>query len=104
MNKLVAIAHGEAFGAYVDLRGDSPSYGMVVTVVLSPGKQVLAPNGVCNGFQSVSDATQYLYCFDDEWTPGMAGAAVDTLDPSLAIPWPLPVARNNHATQHEPCP
>jgi len=92
MYKLVAIAAGHAFGAYVDARPDSPSYGTVVSIDLTPGQQVLVPNGVCNGFQSVSDGvTQYLYCFDHEWLPGMAGTAVNPLDPALAIPWPLPI-------------
>ena len=92
MYKLVAIAAGQAFGAYVDARHDSPSFGQVVTADLTPGRQVLVPDGVCNGFQSVSDGrTQYLYCFDHEWAPGMAGTAVNPLDPALAIPWPLPI-------------
>lgn len=92
MHKLVAIASGRAFGAYVDARPSSPSYGKVVTVDLGPGRQVLVPRGVCNGFQSVSDGgTQYLYCFDAEWAPGMAGTAVNPLDPALGIDWPLPV-------------
>jgi dTDP-4-dehydrorhamnose 3,5-epimerase len=61
-------------------------------VTLTKGQQVLVPKGVCNGFQSVSPGvTQYLYCFDAEWAPGMAGTAVNPLDPELAIPWPLPV-------------
>ena len=92
MNKLVAIVAGEAFGAYVDTRPASPSRGKVVTVRLVQGTQVLVPRGVCNGFQSVSaGSTQYLYAFDNEWSPGMAGTAVNPLDPDLAIAWPLPV-------------
>jgi len=92
MYKLVAIASGEAFGAYVDARVDSASRGTVETVRLVPGMQVLVPRGVCNGFQSVSPGTtQYLYAFDCEWVPGMAGTAVNPLDPALGIAWPLPV-------------
>ena len=92
MTKLVGLAHGQAFGAYVDARAGSPSYGRVVTVDLAVGTQVLVPQGVCNGFQSMTaPVTQYLYCFDVEWVPGMAGTAVNPLDPSLAIAWPLPV-------------
>lgn len=92
MHKLVAIAAGEAFGAYVDAREGSPTYGAVATLRLVPGQQVLVPKGVCNGFQSVGDApTQYLYCFDSEWVPGMAGVAVSPLDPALGIDWPVPV-------------
>ena len=90
MHKLVAVAAGEAFGAYVDTRPESGTFGKVVTVELLAGRQVLVPNGVCNGFQSVTD-TQYLYCFDAEWAPGRAGVAVNPLDPALGIEWPLPV-------------
>jgi dTDP-4-dehydrorhamnose 3,5-epimerase len=92
MYKLVAIVAGEAFGAYVDTRPDSPSRGCVVTTKLVQGTQVLVPKGVCNGFQSVSEGTtQYLYTFDSEWSPGMAGTAVNPLDPELGIAWPVPV-------------
>lgn len=92
MHKLVAIAAGEAFGAYVDARPESPTHGQTATTRLVPGQQVLVPRGVCNGFQSLGDSpTQYLYCFDAEWVPGMAGVAVNPLDPALGISWPLPV-------------
>lgn len=92
MFKLVGIVDGEAFGAYVDTRPDSPTAGAVATVRLRKGWQVLVPKGVCNGFQSVSKRpTQYLYAFDAEWVPGMAGSAVTPLDPALAIPWPVAV-------------
>ena len=90
MTKLVGVAHGEAFGAYLDARADSPTRGTVVTVELRPGVQVLVPPGVCNGFQAVSaPGCQYLYCFDVEWAPGMTGVAVTPLDPDLAIGWPI---------------
>ena len=84
MYKLVAIVAGEAFGAYVDARPKSATYGAVVTARLVKGTQVLVPRGVCNGFQSVSrSATQYLYAFDQEWVPGMQGTAVSPVDPAL---------------------
>ncbi len=92
MTKLVAVVAGEAFGVYLDARPGSRAHGVVVTVELRPGVQVLVPAGVCNGFQSVSPGvTQYAYCFTAEWEPGMAGVAVHPLDPDLGIAWPLPV-------------
>jgi dTDP-4-dehydrorhamnose 3,5-epimerase len=92
MDKLVGVVHGEAFGAYVDLRRASPTFGAVVTVALVPGVQVFVPNGVGNGFQAVSaGGCQYFYCFNEEWQPGMPGVSVSALDPALGIPWPLPV-------------
>jgi len=92
MTKLVAVVAGEAFAAYVDFRSHSGTYGKVVTTTLAPGLQVLVPKGVGNGFQATSEGgCQYLYCFDAEWQPGMAGVACTPLDPALGIEWPLPI-------------
>jgi dTDP-4-dehydrorhamnose 3,5-epimerase len=91
MTKLVTVTVGSAFGAYLDLRPASPTFGAVETVELSPGTQVLVPSGVANGFQALADQTQYVYCFDREWSAGMAGHACNPLDPELAIEWPLPI-------------
>ncbi len=91
MTKLLTIVAGEAFGAYVDTRPSSRTFGVVDTVPLRPGIQVLVPEGVANGFQTTSDVSQYVYCFDEEWRPDMPGAAVDPLDPALAIAWPIPI-------------
>lgn len=98
MDKLIAVVSGEAFGAYVDLRPGSETFGTVHTLSLAPGTQVLVPRGVGNGFQAISDGTtQYLYCFDQEWVPGMAGTAANPLDEDLDIEWPLPVDADDPA-------
>lgn len=91
MSKLLTLASGEAFGAFVDLRPGSSTFGLTETVELRPGVQVLVPSGVANGFQSLTESSQYLYCFDQEWQPGMAGASCNPLDPDLDIAWPIPV-------------
>ena len=92
MTKLVSCVAGEAFGVYLDARPESPTHGALVTVELTAGVQVLVPAGVCNAFQSVSpEGTQYLYCFTEEWRPGMAGIAFSPLDDGLDFSWPIPV-------------
>lgn len=91
MTKLVTVVHGAALGVYVDLRTGTSTTGAVQTVELVPGVQVLVPRGVANGFQALADGTQYVYCFDHEWEPGMAGQACDPLDPALGVDWPIPV-------------
>lgn len=91
MTKLVTVAAGEVYGAYVDLRSGSPTFGVVDQMPIVPGVQVLVPAGVANGFQTISDVSHYLYCFDREWQPGMPGRSVSVLDPSLSIDWPLPI-------------
>ena len=65
MSKLVTVAYGSVFGAYVDTRPDSKTFGAVQTVHITPGVQVFVPQGVCNGFQALED-TEYLYFFDKE--------------------------------------
>lgn len=97
MTKLVAVVAGRVFGAWVDLRPGSATRGTVVTRTLGPGDQVLVPAGVGNGFQALEEGTQYLYCFDDEWAPGMAGMACTPLDPALGIDWPIPVDRDDRS-------
>jgi dTDP-4-dehydrorhamnose 3,5-epimerase len=91
MTKLLTVAAGEAFGAFVDVRPGSATRGVVDTVRLRPGVQVLVPEGVANGFQSLTESSQYVYCFDQEWRPGMAGVACNPLDPDLGIPWPIEI-------------
>jgi dTDP-4-dehydrorhamnose 3,5-epimerase len=96
MNKLVGVVSGEGFGAYVDLREDSPTKGVVFTTTLTKGKQVFVPKGVGNSFQSVSDEpTQYLYCFDEEWVPEMKNSSITPFDPELNIEWPIAVDPQN---------
>lgn len=90
MSKLVTVAYGSVFGAYVDARPDSKTFGAVQTVHITPGIQVFVPQGVCNGFQALED-TEYLYFFDNEWSPGMPGTALCPLDPELCIKWPIPI-------------
>lgn len=92
MTKMVGCIAGEAYGAYLDARPDSSTYGKLVTVELKVGTQVLVPSGVCNGFQSLSrGGSQYLYCFTEEWFAGMPGTAFSPLDEGLGLTWPIPV-------------
>ncbi len=91
MTKLVTVAHGSARGVYVDVRPGSPTFGAVEEIDLEPGVQVLVPSGVANGFQALTPDTEYVYCFDREWQPGMPGTAFTPLDPLVADRWPLPI-------------
>jgi dTDP-4-dehydrorhamnose 3,5-epimerase len=96
-DKLIGIASGEGFGAWVDARPSSTTFGEVVTSRLEAGTQIYVPAGVLNGWQSLSSPAQYLYCFSREWTPEMAGIYVTPFDSTLAINWPLEVSAVNRA-------
>lgn len=91
-HKLVALANGAGYAAVVDLRPASPTAGRWLGFELAPGRGLFVSAGLGNSFQTTSrEAAQYLYCFAEEWRPDMAGAHVSALDPTLAIPWPVPV-------------
>jgi dTDP-4-dehydrorhamnose 3,5-epimerase len=97
--KLIGLAGGTAFGAYLDTRRESRTYGVVVTAPLAPGVEMLVPPGVCNGFQALGeDGCVYVYCFDAEWHAGMTGVSVRPTDPALGIEWPLPIDHGDPAS------
>lgn len=90
-HKLVAVASGKVYAAIVDLRPDSPTAGQWEGFELQRGQGLFIARGLGNSFQSVSDEPSvYLYYFEKEWQPGMAGTACNPLDTELNIPWPFP--------------
>lgn len=91
-DKYLGVAHGRAFGAWVDLR-PGPGFGRVVTREITPGVAVLVPRGVANAFQTLEPDTVYTYLVNDHWSPAAAYSAVDLADPALGIDWPVPLER-----------
>jgi dTDP-4-dehydrorhamnose 3,5-epimerase len=89
-DKLVTVASGAAYGAWVDLR-QGAGFGTTFAVDLEPGVAVFVPRGVGNGYQTLADATAYTYLVNDHWRPDAAYVAVDHADPALAIAWPVPL-------------
>jgi dTDP-4-dehydrorhamnose 3,5-epimerase len=96
-DKLVGIVSGQGFGAWVDARPGSSTFGEVVTATLEIGTQVYVPAGVLNGWQALSEPAQYLYCFSREWVVDMGGVFVTPLDSTLNISWPIHVDPENRA-------
>ncbi|HET9649514.1 MAG TPA: bifunctional dTDP-4-dehydrorhamnose 3,5-epimerase family protein/NAD(P)-dependent oxidoreductase [Microlunatus sp.] len=93
-DKLVSVATGRIFGAWVDLRpGDS--FGAVVTRELGPETAVFVPRGVGNAFQTLEPATAYSYLVNDHWSPAAKDSYtfVNVADETLAIHWPIPLER-----------
>ena len=67
-DKLVSVATGRIFGAWVDLR-PGEHFGRVFTVELGPETAVFVPRGVGNAFQTLEDETAYSYLVNDHWSP-----------------------------------
>lgn len=83
-DKLVTVAAGRVFGAWIDLREGSPTFGQTQTLEFGPETAVLVPRGVANGFQALEDDTAYTYLVSDYWS---AKADYVNLNVDL-IDWP----------------
>jgi len=90
-DKFVSVGAGRVFGAWVDLR-EGASFGATFSVEIGPDVAVYVPRGVGNAYQALDDGTVYTYLVNDHWTPGAAYPAVDLADPTVAMPWPIPLA------------
>ena len=92
-DKLISLAHGRIFGAWVDLR-PGPHFGTLVTLDMGTDKAVFVPRGVANGYQALEADTVYSYLVNDHWSPE-ARASYTYLnlgDPAVAIDWPIPLS------------
>jgi len=92
-DKFISIARGRIFGAWVDMR-EGGSFGTVVTLEVDPTVAVFVPRGVGNSYQVLEDGTTYSYLVNDHWRAGLAYPALNLADPTVAIPWPIPLAES----------
>jgi dTDP-4-dehydrorhamnose reductase len=91
-DKLVSVATGRIFGAWVDLRaGDS--FGTVFSAELGPGDAVFIPHGVGNAYQTLEERTAYIYLVNDHWSPQARYTFLNLADGTAAIDWPIPLDR-----------
>lgn len=89
-DKLVSVATGRIFGAWVDLRaGDS--FGSVFSCEVDPSVAVYVPRGVGNAYQALMDGTTYCYLVDSHWSAELKKTYtfVNLADPCLSIQWPI---------------
>jgi len=94
-DKFISVARGSVFGAWVDLREGSETFGKVFTTVLDPSKAIYVPRGVGNSFQALEDGTAYTYLVDAHWSLELKKTYtfVNLADPELNIQWPIPLDR-----------
>ena len=102
-DKLVSVATGRVFGAWVDLREGADSVRWCASSSIRR-VAVFVPRGVGNSYQALEDDTTYSYLVNDHWRPGITYPALDLGDPTLAIPWPIPLAdaEVSEKDQHNP--
>jgi dTDP-4-dehydrorhamnose 3,5-epimerase len=91
-DKLISLAHGRIFGAWVDLRpGDG--FGTSFTLEMGPDKALFVPRGVANGYQALEPDTVYSYLVNEHWSPDARGSYtyLNLADETVAIDWPIPL-------------
>ena len=105
-DKFISVATGSVFGAWVDLRQGSATYGKAYTTTLDPSRAIYVPRGVGNSFQALEDGTAYTYLVDAHWSAELKRTYtfVNLADPELAIDWPIPLseATLSEADLHHP--
>lgn len=89
--KLVRVVVGSVFDVVVDIRKDSPTYGMWVGIELSAQnhKQMWIPPGLAHGFLVLSETAEFLYKTTDYYHP-QSEACLSWNDSTVGIKWPLP--------------
>ena len=88
--KLVRVTAGAVFDVAVDIRPQSPSYGVWVGEILSADnrRQLWIPVGLAHGFLVVSESAEFLYKTTDFYAP-QHEKCIRWDDPTLNITWPL---------------
>ncbi len=89
-NKLVTMAKGSAYGAWVDLREGS-NLGNIHTAILDEGRVVFVPKGVGNSYQTLEPDTRYSYLTDSHWSSEATYTMLNIADPEVKIDWPIPL-------------
>lgn len=104
--KFISVATGSVFGAWVDLRERSKTFGKVFTCTLDPSRAIFVPRGVGNSFQALEDGTAYTYLVDAHWSAELKKTYtfVNLADPELDIQWPIPLdqCELSEADKHHP--
>jgi dTDP-4-dehydrorhamnose 3,5-epimerase len=101
--KLVSCLRGRVWDVAVDLRAGSPTLLRWHAEELSPdnGRALLIPEGFAHGFQVLAADSELLYLHSAPFSPA-SEAALNAVDPRLAIAWPLPVGDRSARDQAHP--
>lgn len=90
--KLVRVVKGEVLDVAVDIRVNSPTFGMHTAVRLSDQnkRQLFIPRGFAHGFIALSEEAIFHYKCDNYYMPDYEGSLLWS-DPALNIDWVLPM-------------
>lgn len=89
-SKLVRCVRGAVLDVAVDIRKESPTYGLHVAVELTEDnhRQIFIPKGFAHGFAVLSDIAVFQYKCDEFYHPESEGG-ISLLDSELGIDWKI---------------
>lgn len=101
--KLVSCLQGEVFDVAVDLRKDSPTFLQWYAEILSADnhKSLLIPEGFAHGFQTLTHNCELLYLHSAPYVKEAEGA-LNAMDSTLAIDWPVPASEMSERDRSHP--
>ncbi len=101
--KLVQCLKGEVYDVAVDIRSDSPTFLRWHAEILSAAnhKTFFIPEGFAHGFQTLTEDCEMLYFHTSPYNSN-AEAALNAIDPKLAIQWSLPVTEQSSRDKEHP--
>ena len=88
--KLVRVVSGEVFDVAVDIRKDSPTFGLWVGEYLSSEnkRQLWVPEGFAHGFYVMSDEAEFVYKCTNYYDP-TSEVSLKWNDKDIGIKWPF---------------
>ncbi|MCT4565434.1 MAG: dTDP-4-dehydrorhamnose 3,5-epimerase [Maledivibacter sp.] len=88
--KLVRVIMGSVYDVAVDLRKNSPTFGLYYGIILSETnkKMLYVPEGFAHGFLTLEDGTEFLYKVTDHWYQEDEGGLIWN-DNDIGIAWPF---------------
>ncbi len=101
--KIVRCTRGAVYDVAVDIRHDSPTYGMWIGVELSEenGRQLLIPRGFLHGFQTLTDNVKFAYKCDNYYNKESDGGVMYD-DPDIGVVWPIEDPILSEKDKHHP--
>lgn len=90
-DKLISVATGRIFGAWIDLR-EGPTFGRLFTTDVDAGRAVFVPRGVGNAYQALEAGTCYTYLVNEHWSAEARSRYTFTNLAHPDVEWPIPLS------------